>query len=809
MDLTANIELNEQSERRSDGTVATVGEKRSAENGEDSELNVRLKKKGRGEAGDMKRVAEIVLVLSAMAGMRGGRSPTAAEVAMMAEARAKVAEMCLGLAPADIVAKEAIGDVIEDLGLNSKAREQKLGFRPPPKMPIAEKLLHTKRRMEESKEFAYSSQRLQTSFGPAAESRGTSNNVRVFPSDKSSHPPVSSGGFPTTSPLGHVSAATSTSLPHQLPTNEVRSSMVSSGLPSSQSGRDSSSLALPRVERVHFRLDGGTRPVQANSSADHSHVNAPTWTIQPQSATSAKSGPENKLPNQTSAKVDGTVSRMAPQATRDQTSRPFITQTASANLPSIHQPLQGMNFIQAPSLSNKHNEIAKIVQKLLQPQLPEHPTWTPPSRDYMNKALTCQMCKLTINEVESVLLCDACEKGYHIKCLQSYNQKGIPRGEWHCPKCLALSHGKPLPPKYGRVMRNMNAPKVPPNSTGVHSSSEKKAGSVDHKVNQQKITANGISGLQSPAHTGTMGENCIELASGSKMPNAGEMQGNNVSSSRKNVDDKPSSGSFPDNSMKSLKATSGSPSVGSASSERLVSELKSQPTTKLSDAVSNISDLAQALDNSHGVDQAGLLNCADVLSKKYHDNNPKVKDSEKSTIRENIDCTSFGARERAGFSADGLRSVDWIGDVLKVVDEKTFYQSCCIDGVEYKVHNHALFRSSNDKLIPSKLQAMWEDSKTRSKWVIVNRCYFPGDLPEVVGRPCAPENNEVYESNHDSTVMAGLIQGPCEVLPLDKFKEESERRTSLGTEANDGLQPIFLCKWFYDEFKGLFQPVSS
>lgn len=41
---------------------------------------------------------------------------------------------------------------------------------------------------------------------------------------------------------------------------------------------------------------------------------------------------------------------------------------------------------------------------------------------------------------------------------------------------------------------------------------------------------------------------------------------------------------------------------------------------------------------------------------------------------------------------------------------------------------------------------MWEDSKTGSKWVIVTRCYFPRDLPENVGRPCAPENNEVNYS---------------------------------------------------------------
>ena len=41
------------------------------------------------------------------------------------------------------------------------------------------------------------------------------------------------------------------------------------------------------------------------------------------------------------------------------------------------------------------------------------------------------------------------------------------------------------------------------------------------------------------------------------------------------------------------------------------------------------------------------------------------------------------------------------------------------------------------------LQAMWEDDKTNKKWVNVTRCFFPDDLPEGVGRPCAPESNEV------------------------------------------------------------------
>lgn len=42
--------------------------------------------------------------------------------------------------------------------------------------------------------------------------------------------------------------------------------------------------------------------------------------------------------------------------------------------------------------------------------------------------------------------------------------------------------------------------------------------------------------------------------------------------------------------------------------------------------------------------------------------------------------------------------------------------------------------------------------------------------------------------------MAGLIQGPCEVLPPEKYKEESEN-TRLGSEASDGIRPVFLCKY--------------
>ncbi|CAI9303539.1 unnamed protein product [Lactuca saligna] len=111
------------------------------------------------------------------------------------------------------------------------------------------------------------------------------------------------------------------------------------------------------------------------------------------------------------------------------------------------------NYHRAPIT---HKEISKFVEKILQAQITEQQKWTPPSRDYMNKPLTCQTCKTTITKVDTTLVCDACEKGYHLKCLH-YIPKSFSSDkwqDWHCVKCLSITNGKrkALPPKYGPVI---------------------------------------------------------------------------------------------------------------------------------------------------------------------------------------------------------------------------------------------------------------------------------------------------------------------------------------------------------------------
>lgn len=40
-----------------------------------------------------------------------------------------------------------------------------------------------------------------------------------------------------------------------------------------------------------------------------------------------------------------------------------------------------------------------------------------------------------MNDEDNLLLCDGCDKGYHIYCLDP-PLKSIPSGDWFCPSCL-------------------------------------------------------------------------------------------------------------------------------------------------------------------------------------------------------------------------------------------------------------------------------------------------------------------------------------------------------------------------------------
>ncbi|KAL6511386.1 hypothetical protein OROMI_034852 [Orobanche minor] len=771
-----------------------TGEKRTSQEDVDVLKDGSPPKRARGVSerslvGDVKKVAEMVVVLAAMGKMRGGKGPTDVEKDLIVEARDRLAKVCEGFAPKDVFPRDAFGGVIEDLGLN-KLKEQRLGFRPP-KLSIAEKLLVSKRKMEKAEDFPLPSTshsyRLHPNSGAAVESHSASHAVRMSQPDKASHMPISSGKFQSASPLAHSSTLSSTSLPYQLPTSEIRP-IVSGSLSSSHLR----SAALPRVDRPNLisdgRPNGSSHPpqLQAISSAS-STVRSPAWSVQPQSALSSKTASDNKSINM-SFKVEGAggvKSGLAPQMGGP--------------------PIQGTpNHVHLSHAVNTHAEIGEIVQKLLQPRVSERPTWNPPSRDYMNKALTCQMCMSTATEIENILICDACDKGYHLKCLQTTNEKGVPKGEWHCGKCLSLSHGKPLPPKYGRVMRNVNTPKVSSHKVAVPSTSIKQDGAIDENVGQPKVIDN-VHNAMEHSPTTVAGNSYSHQTSGSESKEGkGIQEIANVSSWSK--DDEVSSGTRPDNLIEnSISATVSS--VESLVEKTSVEKVEFNPSSSAE------LDLAPTLsDKSHAV----VYVVKSSPSNQSLENHPAMRDSieshgdessnhnakqlkEQEIVRDNPSgiAVSSGAMNQDRSSSDDLHDVNWIGDPIQVLDEKSFYASFCINGHQYKASDHALIRFDNGKRIPSKLQAMWEEKDTSAKWVTVNQCYFPGDLPEAVGRPCVLESSEVYESTCGRELLAGLIEGPCEVLPPRRFSEETERRSRLKKQLNDHVPPLYVCNGGY------------
>ncbi|KAL3636989.1 hypothetical protein CASFOL_019288 [Castilleja foliolosa] len=733
--------------------------------------------------GGVKKVAEMVLVMAAMGKMRGGKGPTDVEKELMVEARNRLAEFCEVFAPKDVFPRDAFGGVIEDLGLN-KLKEQMLGFRPP-KMSIAEKLLVSKRKMEKAEDFSLTStpqlSRPQSNSGAAVESRSALHPVQMSQS-------VPSGGFQSASPSGYRSTVNSTSLPYQLPTSEIRP-IGSNSLPSSRL----SSAALPRVDhlRPDGRPNGSSHPaqLQANFYAN-STVRTPTWSTQPQSSYASKSTPDCMVPVNMSLKLEGAggvKTGLAPQMT----SRTVVGQALGGPSSQVTT-----NHGQPPPAGYTHAEIGKIVQKLLQPQVSERPSWNPPSRDYMNKALTCQICMSKVTEIESILICDACEKGYHIKCLQTTNQKGIPNGEWHCGKCLSLSNGKPLPPKYGRVMRNSITPKMMSNKAPVPSTSIKQVGASTENVGEPKVIDNGQNAMETTPKVADSNDSHQTPGLDSKEDKRIQEIDNVLS--RGQIDDKVFSLAKPNNLMEN----SSSSTVSSAESlvEKTSIEKVDFGTESNAEMVPSSAGISQAIVNSVTPSNQSPENYSVVRDSKESpadesSNNAKQL-KEQEVVRDNPSgvATSAGAINQGMSSIDGLHAVNWVGDPLQVVDEKIYYALCCINGHQYKATDHVLIRGDTGKLIPSKLQAMWEDKNTSAKWVAVNQCYFPGDLPEAVGRPCGLESSEVYESTCGRSLLAGLIESPCEVLPSRRFAEETEKRTQPREQLNDPLPPLFLCK---------------
>ncbi|KAJ1280747.1 hypothetical protein BS78_04G256900 [Paspalum vaginatum] len=409
------------------------------------------------EAAGLRRVAEIVMVLAAAGEVRGGREPTPAERALAAEARERLAAAVAegAVRPKDLFPGEAVRAVVEDLGLNRAKDPAAMGFRPP-KASIADRLMLTKRKMEEVKEAPVQ----QTVSTPqTVVSSGMSEFHGLNGATKFG------GGVPRNPPVAALASTT--------PLTSTPPVIKASGSSPVKSVANSSVVILPHTGPSHLKLD--------------KDVNGPLNLARSGAATVVHT---NKLTLDTSARSNVNSVQSSNQAMKIQDSKPVAVQAVTGSTVIGHRAAPVVAFVPPKPTFVNHNEIAKAVQQFLH-QPTNHPSWIPPSTEYMHSRLGCQICKVAISDTDSLLVCDACERGVHLRCLQQYGNKGVPKAEWHCSACLTQSKGKPLPPKYGKVTRTVVASKAAPPGGGAQLSSQGSAESMSAKDNRQKLAANG------------------------------------------------------------------------------------------------------------------------------------------------------------------------------------------------------------------------------------------------------------------------------------------------------------------------------
>ncbi|CAN6246318.1 unnamed protein product [Urochloa humidicola] len=425
-------------------------------------------KRRRGDEGaGLRRVAEIVMVLAAAGEVRGGREPTAAERALAAEARERLAAAVAegAVRPKDLFPGEAVRAVVEDLGLNRAKDPAAMGFRPP-KASIADRLMLTKRKMEEVKETpvqpTVSTPQTVVSSG-ISEFHGL-NGATKFGVGVPRNPQVAA--------LAATAPMTSTSPVILKPPGSSPVKPVA----------NSSGVSLLNTGPSHLKLDKDVNgPLNLACSGSGATVVHP-----------------NKSTLDTSARPNVNAVQNSNQLLKNQDTKPVAVQAATGNTVVGHRATPGVAFVPPKPTFVNHNEIAKSVQQFLH-QPTNHPSWTPPSTEYMRSRLACQICKVVITDTDSLLVCDACERGVHLKCLQQYGNKGIPKAEWHCSACLTQTKGKPLPPKYGKVTRTAVASKAAPPGGAAQISFQGSAENMTGKENHQKLAANG--NLRKPIST--------------------------------------------------------------------------------------------------------------------------------------------------------------------------------------------------------------------------------------------------------------------------------------------------------------------
>lgn len=72
---------------------------------------------------------------------------------------------------------------------------------------------------------------------------------------------------------------------------------------------------------------------------------------------------------------------------------------------------------------------------------------------YIDSPSTCVTCNTLLHGTRSVLVCDGCGTGFHLRCLKFEDPSDIPEKDWYCTKCVAVYGGQPKASQYGPLRR--------------------------------------------------------------------------------------------------------------------------------------------------------------------------------------------------------------------------------------------------------------------------------------------------------------------------------------------------------------------
>ena len=78
--------------------------------------------------------------------------------------------------------------------------------------------------------------------------------------------------------------------------------------------------------------------------------------------------------------------------------------------------------------------VQRQVKDIAQSPLPILDQSLHPDRFYWGPNLHCRVCSCK-NRASMFILCDQCNEGYHIRCLEPPLMR-VPRGSWECPRHL-------------------------------------------------------------------------------------------------------------------------------------------------------------------------------------------------------------------------------------------------------------------------------------------------------------------------------------------------------------------------------------